>query len=140
MFYSVKLCFVALIRGFTSLTSRRATNTIYPKGLKSLGLNDTSVSVSNGFASLRYTSLFSRTQICPHCLKLFLCFSSALTCMWPYFCALTTQSFFTPHRFLSRVISFLFLFFIKRTQRYVPLPHKYHLSSSIALISGAFFL
>lgn len=38
--------------------------------------------------------------------------------------ALTTQSFFTPHRFLSRVISFLFLFFVKRTQHYFPLPHQ----------------
>ncbi len=105
----------SLIRGFTSLTSRMATNTLFPKGLKSLGLNPTSVSVSNGFASLRYTSVFIRAQIRPHCLKLFLCFSSALACMWPYFSALTTQSFFIPHCFLSRVISFLFLFFVKST-------------------------
>lgn len=135
--HNVLLCKIifccSLIRGFTSLTSRVATNTLFPKGLKSLGLNATSVNVSNGFGCLRYTSVFFRTQICTCCLNLFLCFSSALACMWPYFSALTTQSFFIPHRFLSRVISFLFLFFVKRTQLYFSLPHKYNLSLSIAL-------
>lgn len=144
MIHSALLCKMMFcysqIRSFTSLTSGMATNTLFPKGLKALGLNVTSVSMSNGFASLRCTSVFIRSQIRPHRLKLFLCFSSALACMWPYFSALTTQCFFTPHCFLSRVISFLFLFFVKRTRLYFPLPHKYHLSSSNALISGAFFL
>lgn len=45
------------IRSFTSpYIKRMGTNTLFPKGL-----NDTSVSVSNGFASLRYASTFIRT-------------------------------------------------------------------------------